>query len=73
MPERELKCNEHSGCTERISHLENENKTQWVNITANRDRIDQILTRVNIILGSTVTGCILLVINLIISFWKIAR
>ena len=67
MPERELKCNEHSGCLERILHLENENKTQWTNIQTNRDRIDQILTRVNIILGGMVTGCILLVLNLIIN------
>lgn len=70
MPNGDLKCSEHSGCVERISGLEKENITQWTGIKNNRDRIDAILARVNIILGGMVTACILLVINIILNYKK---
>ena len=58
-------CIEHTGCMARIKNIEKENKDQWAKMSKLDDRIDTILTRVNIILGSIAASCILLVLNLI--------
>ena len=66
----DLKCIECTGVKARISNLEKENKDQWGSIMKNRDKNDQIYTRVNIILGGIAVSCILLVINILITIPK---
>jgi hypothetical protein len=59
-----IKCNEHTGCVERINGLEVSDTKQWDKFDKIDCRINQIYTRLNIILGSVVTACIILVLNL---------
>jgi len=61
---------EHGTVLKSLAVIEAENKVQWDSIKGNRDRIDSILGRVNIVLGSLIAGCVLLVINLIIELVK---
>ena len=61
-------CGEHTGCLKDIAHLQNSDRDQWTSIGKNRDRIDSILTRVNITLGGVAVSCVLLAINLIITY-----
>jgi len=59
MPNGDFKCTEHSGCIARIKTLEEQTHSQW-------DKLDSIFTRLNVILGSVVIACIMLVINILI-------
>ena len=61
-------CKDHSGCIADIEHLENENKDQWEKINAISKRVDDIMTRLNVILGGVSVACVLLVINILIKF-----
>lgn len=60
------KCDDHSGCLADIKNLKNSDKTQWEAIGKNRDRIDQIITRLNITLGGVVVACLMLIIDILI-------
>ena len=62
------KCEDHSGCIRDIEHLQLSDRDQWESIGKNRDRIDSILSRMNLVLGGVVVSCIMLVINLILTF-----
>ena len=58
-------CREHSGCLARISNLEKDNTKQWGEISRMNEKVDSIMTRLNIVLGSVVVACIMLVLNLL--------
>lgn len=60
------KCIEHTGCVARISNLEDSDKSQWSELKEAENRMNAISARINVILGSVVVSCILLVINLLI-------
>ena len=64
------KCEDHTGCLKDISHLQESDRDQWTSIGKNRDRIDLILTRVNVTLGCVTVSCILLAINLVVNYIK---
>ena len=59
-------CPEHSGCLADIAHLKSENTSQWEAVRKVSDKVDNIMTRLNIILGGIVVACILLVINIVV-------
>ena len=62
------KCNDHSGCIERIKYLEGQDREQWEKMSKMEEkteaRFNSMFTRINAILGGIVVACILLVINL---------
>ena len=62
----EDRCPDHTGCIRDISHLQESDRDQWTSIGKNRERIDTILSRVNITLGGVTVSCVLLVINLLV-------
>lgn len=61
-----LPCSEHSGCIERIRGLEKSDGKQWDQFEKQNNRINGIFTRMNVILGSVITLCLLLIANLIV-------
>lgn len=61
-----LTCPEHSGCIERIKGLEHSEIKQWDKIEKQDIRINGIFNRINVILCSVITICLLLIANLII-------
>ena len=63
MPNGDMKCVEHSMCVSKITSLENENHEQWEEMKEQRKRINSILMRLNIILGSIVVATIILAIK----------
>jgi cell division protein FtsL len=68
--EREMAhCDEHSGCIERIGHLEKQDKEQWDKMAKIEDKFDSkfnsIFNRINVILGGVVVACIMLAINIV--------
>lgn len=62
-PNLDSTCLEHSGCIARISTLER-------SVTQADNRINEIFTRLNVILGGTVVACLLLVVNILIEVSK---
>lgn len=56
-------CDEHSGCLKDISHLQASDKHQWT-------VIETINSRMNRILGGVCVACILLAINIVITYVK---
>lgn len=63
MASREL-CSEHTGLVERMNALEKENDAQWKKLRIHDNRIDGMITRINIALGGIAASCILLAINI---------
>jgi len=59
-------CQAHSGCVTDIKHLKSSDSKQWEEISAMRDKIDGIMTRLNVILGSIVVATIALILTKII-------
>jgi len=57
-------CVQHSGHEARIENLELENVKQWEEINAVDKRVNSILTRINIVLGSIVVAIVLLLVNI---------
>ena len=55
-------------CASRINNIEKENADQWGKMGKLDGRIDTVLTRINIILGSVAASCILLALNLMVKF-----
>jgi hypothetical protein len=60
-------CSDHSGCIADIEHLKGTDKAQWETLSKQGDRIDAIMTRINVTLGGVTVSVILLAINLIMS------
>ena len=66
----EFICQEHSGCVESISNLKISDSEQWEEIGTMRGRIDNVMTRLNVILGGVVVAVVLLLLNLLASSFK---
>ena len=60
-------CHEHSGCMADIAMLKNETDKQWRSISTTNKKVDTIMARLNVILGSIVVAAILLAINIALS------
>lgn len=58
-------CHEHSGCATDIKNLKSSDSKQWGEIATMRAKIDGIMTRLNVILGSLIVGVILILINVL--------
>ena len=63
-------CRDHSGCLARLDNCEHENEEQWNKMirmegvmSATDKRINQIFTRINVILGGIAVSCLLLAVN----------
>lgn len=59
-------CHEHSGCISDINTLKSENVKQWEAITAMGNKVDGIMTRLNVILGGIVVAVIMLLLNIVV-------
>lgn len=63
------RCEEHSGCIERIRNLESQDREQWDKMDKIEDKIDQkfnaFSNRLNVILGGIVVACIMLAVNIV--------
>lgn len=63
------RCNEHTGCVERIKHLEGQDDEMWKKLAKIEDKIDNkfnaFSNRLNVILGGIVVACIMLAANII--------
>jgi len=57
-------CHEHSGCLKDISNLKSENKVQWESINRMGDKVDNLMTRLNVILSGIVVAIVLLLVNI---------
>ena len=60
----ETKCDEHSGNCKSILVLEQSDKNQWDKLSALDQRINGIMTRLNVTLGGLAVSLILLAVNL---------
>lgn len=64
------RCSEHTGCVERIKHLEYRDSEMSEKLTKLEDRIDDkfdaFSNRLNVILGGIVVACIMLVVNIVL-------
>jgi hypothetical protein len=58
-------CNQHSGCLARIEDLEDSKREHSRLIGRQTERIDQVLSRLNLVLGTVAAACILLVVNIL--------
>ena len=58
-------CHEHTGCLARIKNVESDTTKQWLELEKMRDKVDGIMTRLNVVLGSMVIACIMLLLNVI--------
>lgn len=56
-------CHEHSGCTTDIENLKKSDSKQWGEMGTMRTKIDGIMTRLNVILGSLIVGVILVLVK----------
>ena len=63
-------CQEHSGCVESIENLKSSDSKQWEALGTMRGRIDNVMTRLNVILGGVVVAVVLLLLNLLASSFK---
>ena len=61
-------CHEHSGCINDIANLKHDNAKQWQEIGRMNDKIDGIMTRLNVVLGSVVVACVMLLLNLVFRY-----
>ena len=59
-------CLEHTGCVARIKALENENNKLWEEVAKVDNKVDEIMSKLNIVLGSLVIACVMLVANLVL-------
>jgi len=57
-------CKQHSGCISDIEHLKFDNAQQWKEIGKVSAKVDAILTRLNVVLGSLVVAIILFAVNI---------
>lgn len=60
-------CKDHTGCLRDIVNLEKENTAQWASIRCLDLKYNNILTRLNTILGGVVVACVLLAINILVT------
>jgi hypothetical protein len=58
-------CHEHSGCLKDIDNLKIETRTQWEQLSKTNQKVDDIMTRLNMILGALVVSALMLAANLI--------
>lgn len=58
------KCNDHSGCLADIAQLKRDRDDM-------RERMDAIMTRLNVILGGIVVACAALIGNLVVGMAKL--
>jgi len=58
-------CKQHSGCLSDIEHLKLESAQQWKEIGKVSAKVDAILTRLNVVLGSLVVSIILFAVNML--------
>jgi hypothetical protein len=61
-------CVEHSGCMTRLDSLERENSRQWGEISEMDKKTDAIMSKLNIVLTSIAVACLMLVINIIVTY-----
>lgn len=57
-------CHEHSGCVTDIENLKSSDSKQWKEISDMRNKVDAIMTRLNVILGGIVVAIIMLLLNI---------
>lgn len=58
-------CVRHSGFEEAIDNLKSSDSMQWREFDEVRSRIDNIMTRLNFILGGIIVSIIMLLINVL--------
>ena len=58
-------CPEHSGFCEAIENLKISDSKQWEEIKEGRNRMDNIMTKLNAILGGIVVAIIMLLVNIV--------
>lgn len=59
-------CHAHSGVCKELENLAKDNVTQWGKIGTMNNRIDSIMTRLNILLGAVVVELVVLIITKIV-------
>ena len=59
-------CDKHSGFESDIAHLGHDNKKQWEHIKAMGDRINNIVIRLNVILGSIMVAVLMILLDIIV-------
>lgn len=59
-------CHDHSGCIRDLDNLKSDNLSQWAEINIMRTRMDNIMTRINAILGGVVVSAVLLLADIIL-------
>lgn len=57
-------CHEHSGCLSDIANLKKSDSSQWEELRIMRDKVGNIMTRLNIVLGGIIVAIIIAMINL---------
>jgi hypothetical protein len=58
-------CSEHSGICKAILTLESNTSKQWEELDKGRERMDNIMTRLNFILGGIVVAIVMLLVNIV--------
>lgn len=61
-------CHEHSGCLTSINNLKCDNIKQWKAIEDMDKRMDNIFSRLNIILGGIIVSIIMLLADVLVRF-----
>ena len=59
-------CHDHSGCITDIKNLKLSDSKQWMEISTMGVRINSIMTRLNVILGSIVVAVVIILLNMLI-------
>jgi len=59
-------CHDHSGCIKDISNLKCDNHKQWEEISRVKMKVDNMVSKLNVILGGIVVSLVLLALNLAI-------
>jgi len=59
-------CLDHSGLKNRINNLEEANVSQWTEIGKTDDKVNNIMLRLNVVLGGVAVTCVMLCVNLIL-------
>lgn len=60
-------CPQHSGLDARLINVEKDTDSQWTDLTKLNERIDKIMTRINVILGGITVAVLMLIINIILT------
>lgn len=59
-------CHMHSGILSDIDNIKKSDSKQWEELAIMRGRIDNIMTRLNVILGGIVVAIVVLLLNIVI-------